>query len=150
MTSNLINRRVLLASRPKGVPQAEHFAIEEVPVAELEAGELLVESEFWSVDPAMRGWSNDLPNYLPPVEIGAVMRSFASGKVVASRNPDYAEGELVVGALGWQRYAISDGSNIDRKLRRQRAFLLPGARVLGLNGVTAYFGLLDICQPPAG
>ena len=114
MTANLMNRRVILASRPKGVPAADHFLVEEVPVPDLEDGEFLVKTEYWSVDPAMRGWVNDAPNYLPPVEIGATMRSFSVGEVVASRRADYAEGDAVLGMLGWQRYSVSDGSNIDR------------------------------------
>ncbi|MGD1924337.1 MAG: NADP-dependent oxidoreductase [Paracoccaceae bacterium] len=150
MTSSLINRRVVLSSRPKGVPQAEHFTVDEVPVPDLGDGELLVQTLFWSVDPAMRGWANDAPNYLPPVAIGDAMRSFAVGRVVASRNADYAEGELVHGMLGWQRFAVSDGSNIDRKVADSGLSPSLALGVLGLNGVTAYYGLLDVCDPKPG
>jgi len=108
---------------------------------------MLIETQYWSVDPAMRGWVNDVPNYSPPVEIGATMRSFAVGKVVASEHPDYAIGEIVTGLLGWQRYAISDGSNIDRKFNETDLSPSLALGVLGINGVTAYFGLLDICDP---
>ena len=80
----LINRCVVLVSRPKGVPEAKHFAVEERAVPELREGEVLVHTKFWSVDPAQRGWANDAPNYLPPVEIGAPMRAGAVGEVVAS------------------------------------------------------------------
>lgn len=82
MTANLVNRRVVLSSRPKGVPLTEHFTVDEVAVPELGEGEFLVKTDYWSVDPAMRGWANDAPNYLPPVEIGAAMRSFAVGKLL--------------------------------------------------------------------
>ena len=150
MSADLINRRVVLSSRPKGVPQAGNFAVEEVPVPELKAGELLVKTEFWSIDPAMRGWANDAPNYLPPVEIGAPMRSFAVGEVVASRNSDFEQGDQVLGMLGWQRYAISDGSNVDRKISKDSLPLSLHLGVLGLNGMTAYFGLLDVCQARKG
>ena len=150
MSSNLVNRRVILSSRPKGIPQAEHFTVEEIPVPDLGDGEILVENEFWSVDPAMRGWTNDLPNYLPPVEIGATMRSLAVGKVVASRNADYAEGEAVTGMLGWQRYAVTDGSAVDRKVTESDLPSSLALGIMGLNGVTAYFGLLDICDPQPG
>jgi len=109
-----------------------------------------VKTEYWSVDPAMRGWVNDAPNYLPPVEIGAVMRSFAVGTVVASRHADYAEGEVVSGMFGWQRYAVSDGSNVDRKVEETDLPVSLALGVLGLNGVTAYFGLTDGCEPKAG
>ena len=147
MIANLVNRRVVLSARPKGVPKAEHFAVDETAVPDLAPGEFLVKTEFWSVDPAMRGWANDAPNYLPPVEIGAAMRSFAVGEVVASRHPDYLEGETVSGMFGWQRYAISDGSNVDRKVTAADLPSSLALGVLGLNGITAYFGLLDVCQP---
>ena len=150
MIANLTNRRVILASRPKGVPEAEHFAVDEAPVPDLGPGEFLVRTRFWSVDPAMRGWANDAPNYLPPVEIGAAMRAFAVGEVAASRHPDYAEGETVSGMFGWQRFAVSDGSDVDRKVTQSDLPPSLALGVLGLNGVTAYFGLLEICDPQAG
>ena len=144
MTANLVNRRVVLSSRPKGVPTADHFTVEEVAVPDLADGEFLVKTEYWSIDPAMRGWANDAPNYLPPVEIGAPMRSFAVGEVVASRNANYAEGDAVLGMLGWQRFSVSDGSNIDRKIEERDLPLSTALGVLGLNGVTAYFGLTEV------
>ena len=135
---------------PCGVPQPEHFSIEEVSVPDLESGKLLIETAYWSVDPAMRGWVNDVPNYLPPVDIGAPMRSSAVGTVIASEHPDYTTGETVTGMLGWQRYSISDGGNIDRKVTKTDLYpsLAPG--VISVNGVTVYFGLLDICDPQPG
>ncbi len=150
MTSSLVNRRVILSDRPKGVPLAEHFTVEDVPVPELGPNEILVKNEFWSVDPAMRGWANDAPNYLPPVEIGSAMRSFAVGEVVASRHTDFVEGEIVTGMLGWQRYAVTDGSAIDRKVTHKDLPSSLALGVLGLNGVTAYYGLLDVCDPQPG
>ena len=147
MTTNLENRRVVLAKRPKGVPVADHFAVEEGPVPELQDGQFLVKCEYWSVDPAMRGWVNDVPNYLPPVEIGAVMRSLAVGEVVASRHPEYREGETVSGFFGWQRFAVCDGSEVDRKITDTDLPASLALGVLGLNGATAYFGLLDCCEP---
>ena len=150
MSSNLVNRRVLLSSRPKGVPEASHFTVEDAVVPEIGDGEFLIKTEFWSVDPAMRGWANDAPNYIPPVEIGAVMRSFAVGTVEASRHGDYAEGDVVSGMFGWQRYAVSDGSNVDRKVEESDLPSSLALGVLGLNGVTAYFGLTDVCAPQAG
>lgn len=147
---NMTNRRVLLTSRPKGVPEADHFTVDESAVPEVGDGEFLVKTEYWSIDPAMRGWANDAPNYIPPVEIGAVMRSFAVGTVVASRNADYAEGDVVSGMFGWQRYAVSDGSDVDRKVEETDLPASLSLGVLGLNGVTAYFGLLDNCEPKAG
>lgn len=150
MSEDRINRRVLLAARPKGVPNAGHFAIDEVPLPGLGEGEFLIRALFWSVDPAMRGWVNEAPNYSPPVPIGAVMRSFAVGEVVESRHPSYREGQIVSGLFGWQRYAISDGSEVDRVV--DDAGLSPSLAlgVLGLNGLTAYFGLLEVCRPEPG
>lgn len=150
MTSNLENRRVTLVKRPKGVPGADYFAVEETKVPELAEGEFLVKCEYWSVDPAMRGWVNDVPNYLPPVEIGATMRSFAVGEIVASRHPDYREAEKVTGMFGWQRFAVSDGSNVDRKIEDSGLASSLALGVLGLNGLTAYFGLLECCAPKSG
>ena len=119
MTASLENRRVVLAKRPKGVPRADHFAVEDGPVPALGEDQFLVECEYWSVDPAMRGWVNDAPNYLPPVEIGATMRSLAVGEIVDSRHPDYEEGDRVSGWFGWQRFAVSDGSNVDRSIEER-------------------------------
>jgi len=150
MTANLKNRRVVLARRPKGVPVADHFTVEDGPVPALEDGQFLVKTEYWSVDPAMRGWVNDAPNYLPPVEIGATMRSLAVGEVVASRHPDYAEGNVVSGWFGWQRFAVSDGGGVDRKIEETDLPKSLALGVLGINGITAYFGLLDVCEPKSG
>ncbi len=151
MTDSLTNRRVVLAERPKGVPTADQFRVEDgVAVPDLEDGQFLILADFWSADPAMRGWVNDAPNYLPPVAIGAVMRAFSVGEIVASRHPDYPEGRRVSGMFGWQRYAVSDGSDVDRFV--EEADLSPSLAlgVLGLNGVTAYFGLTEVCDPKPG
>jgi len=150
MSPNLTNRRVILSSRPKGVPTAEHFTVDECAVPELNDGEILIKTEYWSIDPAMRGWTNDGPNYMPPVELGTAMRSFAIGEVVASRNPEFSEGEIVSGLLGWQRFAVSDGSNVQGRFTNTDLPSSLALGILGLNGVTAYFGLLDICEPKEG
>lgn len=150
MSSQLTNRRVLLTSRPKGVPEADHFTVDECTVPELGDGEVLIKTDYWSIDPAMRGWANEAPNYIPPVKLGAVMRSFAVGNVVASRNSDYAEGDVVSGMLGWQRYVVSDGSNVERKFTTTDLSPSLALGVLGLNGLTAYFGLLENCEPKPG
>lgn len=147
MSLDSVNRRVVLSSRPKGVPQSHHFAIEDVPLQPLKSGEFRVRTLFWSIDPAMRGWANDAPNYLPPVEIGAPMRAFAVAEVVESQHPDYAAGEIVSGMFGWQRYATSDGSDVDRKVGETDLSPSLALGVLGLNGITAFYGLLDICDP---
>jgi NADPH-dependent curcumin reductase CurA len=145
-----LNRQVRLKSRPAGIPQADNFAVAEAPVPELERGQILVRNEFLSVEPAMRGWVSAVANYAEPVGIGEVMRSFAAGRVVASRHASYAEGDAVMGMLGWQDYAVSDGSTITRKVKETDLPLSLSLGVLGLNGITAFFGLLDIGAPRPG
>ncbi len=145
-----INRQVRLKSRPTGIPQAENFEIAEAAVPELADRQFLVRNEYLSVDPAMRGWVSTVANYSTPVGIGEVMRSFSAGTVVASRHPGYAEGDQVMGMLGWQQFALSDGANITRKVREKDLPLSLSLGVLGLNGVTAYFGLLDLGEPTPG
>lgn len=144
------NTRVLLKSRPTGIPQAEHFEIAEADMPALEPGHFIVKNEFLSVEPAMRGWVNAAANYSDPVAIGGVMRSFAAGTVVASRHADYAEGDRVMGMLGWQQYALSDGTGIRRKVLEHDLPLSLSLGVLGINGVTAYFALTEIGEPRPG
>ena len=144
------NRQVRLKSRPQGIPQAEHFEIVDAAVPELAEGQVLVRNVYLSVDPAMRGWIVDKVGYSSPVAIGEVMRSFASGRVVASRHRDYAVGDLVTGMFGWQDYAAVDVSAIERRILERDLPLSTSLGVLGLNGITAYFGLLDVGQPASG
>jgi len=144
------NRQVVLTSRPAGIPQAENFAIVEADLPALGERQFLVRNEFLSVEPAMRGWVSAVANYSKPVGIGETMRSFAAGTVVASRHPGYAEGEQVMGMLGWQDYAVSDGASITRKIKEGDLPLSLSLGILGLNGITAYFGLLDLGAPKPG
>lgn len=144
------NRQVRLRARPEGIPQAEHFEIVEAPVPELSDRQFLVRNEFLSVEPAMRGWLNAVANYSEPVGIGEVMRAFAAGTVVASRHPDYRDGDQVMGMFGWQEFAVSDGASVRRKVKEADLPLSLSLGVLGLNGVTAYFGLLDVGEPRPG
>jgi len=143
-------RQVVLAARPHGIPQAEHFRLVEGAVPQLRDGQFLVRNDFLSVEPAMRGWVNAAANYSDPVPVGGVMRSFAAGVVVASRHPAYAEGEAVMGMLGWQEYAASNGSGSLRKVREKDLPLSLSLGVLGINGVTAYFALTEVGEPRPG
>ncbi|MDI3470989.1 MAG: putative oxidoreductase YncB [Pseudolabrys sp.] len=145
-----VNRQVLLKSRPAAIPQAGNFEIVERDVPVPGDRQFLVRNEFLSVEPAMRGWVSAAANYSQPVGIGEVMRSFAAGTVVESRHPGYAVGDKVMGMLGWQDYAVSDGANITRKVRETDLPLSLSLGVLGLNGITAYFGLLDLGAPKPG
>ncbi|MEO0821917.1 MAG: NADP-dependent oxidoreductase [Pseudomonadota bacterium] len=144
------NIQVILSSRPVGVPGPEHFTIRETPVGAPGEGQVLVRITHWSVDPAMRGWANDVPNYAPPVPIGDPMRAFAAGDVIASRHPDYAEGDVVEGLLGWQTHALVPGSSIARKVTETDLPRSYALGILGLNGTTAYFGLTESCAAKAG
>jgi len=144
------NRQVRLKSRPSGIPQAENFEIVETQVPEPEDGEVLVRNLYLSVEPAMRGWVGLVANYAEPVAIGAVMRSLSTGRVMASRDAGYEAGDLVTGWLGWQEYACVRPQAIQRKLLSSGLPISTSLGVLGLNGLTAYFGLLEIGRPKAG
>ncbi len=143
-----VNRQVILTARPTGVAQAEHFRIVEAPVTPPAEGEIVVRNAFLSVDPAMRGWIADAGNYAAPVAIGGVMRSLATGHVIASRHPAFAEGDAVTGWFGWQTHATVPTGAVIRKVREDELSLSLG--ILGLNGITAYLALGDIGQPVAG
>jgi NADPH-dependent curcumin reductase CurA len=147
---NLVSRQVVLAARPHGIPQPEHFRLAEAAVPDLAEGQILVRNRFLSVDPAMRGWVSAEANYARPVGIGEVMRSFAAGEVVASRHAGYAEGELVTGMFGWQDYAAVGPAQVTRKVTEADLPLSASLGILGLTGVTAYFALLEVGQPQAG
>src|SRR6266511_1872290 len=145
-----VNRQVRLKSRPSGIPQAEHFEIVEAPVPDPSNGQVLVRNIYLSVDPAMRGWVSAVANYSEPVALGAVMRSLAVGCVEESRSSDFHPGEYVTGMFGWQDYAVVDAAAIDREVGGSGLPISTSLGVLGLNGLTAYFALLEIGQPKAG
>lgn len=144
------HRRVILKERPVGIPQAQHFEIVTSALPALRPGECLVRNDVLSVEPAMRGWLNATANYAAPVQIGETMRAFAAGTVVASRHPGYAEGDQVMGLLGWQEYAVTDGAVIRRKVREHDLPLSYALGILGINGVTAYFAFNEVARPRAG
>ncbi len=145
-----INRQVRLKTRPSGIPQAEHFEIVTVPVTDPAEGQVLVRNIYLSVEPAMRGWVSAVANYSQPVPLGAVMRAITVGRVETSRHPDFETGDFVTGMFGWQDYALIGAKEIDRKIASADLPISTALGVLGLNGLTAYFGLLDVGQPKAG
>ena len=145
-----LSRRVVLAARPDGIPQAEHFRVEPHEPPAPKAGEIVVRNQFLSVEPAMRGWVSAVANYAEPVGLGEVMRSFASGEVIASQHPAYRPGDKVTGLFGWQEVAVVPASAVGRKVTETDLPLSTSLGVLGLNGVTAYFGLLDVGCPKPG
>jgi NADPH-dependent curcumin reductase CurA len=146
-----MNHQWLLSRRPVGLPKESDFQYHEAPLPEPVAGEFLVRIETLALEPAMRGWMSDRPSYVPAVTLGEVMRGYAVGQVTASNLPEYAIGDHVHGLFGWQEYAL-----VDSPKRFQVRKIPPGIPptltlgILGLNGLTAYFGLLDIGQPKAG
>lgn len=144
------NRQIVLKSRPVGIPQPAHFELRTSEVPALRDGEFLVENHYLSVDPAQRGYVNDENNYAPPVQIGAVMRAMAVGKVVASKCAEVREGEFLYGWFGWQDYCVATPAGILRRVDPAQAPLSTGAGLLGINGLTAYLALHDIGNPKAG
>jgi NADPH-dependent curcumin reductase CurA len=143
------NRRIVLASRPVGKPDPGNFRLEAVPIPAPGEGEVLLRTLYLSLDPYMRGRMAEGPSYADNVDIDAVMVGGTISRVVTSRNPAWAEGALVSAFSGWQDYAISDGSDI-RPLDPRIQPPSYGLGVLGMPGLTAYVGLLDIGQPKAG
>src|SRR3954469_7076684 len=143
------NKRIVLASRPSGWVTESNFRIESGTVSKPKDGEVLVKNLWLSLDPYMRGRMNDTKSYAAKQEIGEVMIGGTVGEVIESKNPKFAVGDKVVGMLGWQEYGVSNGTGlnkIDATAAPMPAFL----GVLGMPGVTAWVGLLDICQPKAG
>jgi NADPH-dependent curcumin reductase len=149
MTTAVLNRALRLASRPVGMPTPDNWELTEEPLGELQDGQVLVEVLQISLDPAMRGWMNDAKSYVPPVGIGDVMRALAVGRVAASRDPGFAEGDHVAGLFGVQEHAVVPAAAL-RKIDTSLAPLPKWLGPLGMTGMTAYFGLLDIGKPEAG
>lgn len=148
-----INRRWVLAERPKGLVGREHFEWREEPVPSIGDGQFLVRNLWLSCDAAQRGWM-EIDTYIPRIPLGEVMASGSVGEVVESRHADFAVGDVVSGAFGWQDYAVSDGTAFGGLVT---PFTLPpgvdaptALSLLGVTGLTAYFGLLDVARPSAG
>jgi NADPH-dependent curcumin reductase len=144
-----LNAQWRLAARPVGLPKRSDWEYVEEPAPEPGDGQLLVSLEYLSLDPAMRGWMNDARSYVPPVGIGEVMRAGGIGRVTISRHADYETGDLVSGMFGVQRYAVADGRGV-RTVDTQLAPAPVHLGVLGMTGLTAYFGLLELGRPEPG
>jgi NADPH-dependent curcumin reductase CurA len=144
----LVNHRYTLAARPVGLPKPADFTYEEAPVRDPDAGEILVKNRYISLDPAMRGWMNDARSYIPPIKIGDVFRALTLGEVVAAKDAGFAPGEHVVGLFGVQEYATVAAKEATKIL--PIAPLPVFLSALGMTGLTAYFGLLDVGKPQAG
>lgn len=145
----LSNRQFLLARRPVGAVTRDDFTFQTVPVDAVAPGQILVKSEYLSLDPAMRGWMNEGKSYIAPVELGAVMRALGVGKVIESQDPKFAAGDYVQGVLGVQDYFVGEPKGFNKV----DPSLVPLPRylsALGMTGMSAYFALLEVGAPKAG
>ena len=144
-----MNRQVLLASRPQGWVREENFRIVDAPVPDPGPGEVLVRGEWLSLDPYMRGRMNEAKSYAAPVEIGQVMVGQVVGEVLESRDPAFSVGDKVLASLGWQLYGVAAAKSL-RKIDASRVPVTYYLGVLGMPGMTAWFGLSEIAKPKGG
>jgi len=147
-----LNTQIVLASRPTGAVTPDNFALREEPIPELTDGQVLVRHHYLSLDPYMRGRMNDGKNYAAPQAINAVMIGGTVGEIIATRNAKYAVGDSVVGMGGWQQYSVVDANQPGavRKVDTQHVPLAAYLGTVGMPGVTAWYGLLKICEPKPG
>jgi NADPH-dependent curcumin reductase CurA len=148
-TMSQLAKRVVLASRPVGEPKPSDFRIEEQAVPTPGEGQVLLRTIWLSLDPYMRGRMSDGPSYATPVPIGGVMEGGTVSEVAASNNPGFAKGDIVLSRAGWQTHALSDGNGL-AKIDPKLAPISTAVGVLGMPGMTAYVGLLDIGKPQPG
>ncbi|QNK74953.1 NADP-dependent oxidoreductase [Variovorax sp. PAMC28562] len=150
----LVNHQVRLAKRPDAAATREHWSFTDEPVGEPADGGVLVKTLSLSLDPAMRGWLNDARSYIPPVAIGEVMRAGGIGRIIASKNPAFAVGDTVYGTLGVQEYIVIAQDELKRnglvKIDLRAGSIGQWLNVLGMPGMTGYFGLMDVGQPKEG
>jgi NADPH:quinone reductase len=149
MSSSEINRRIVLAKRPSGLPQETDFRLEETPIPSPADGQILVRNRFLSVDPYMRGRMNEGASYAPGLELGEVMVGGVVGEVIESRAPGFKPGDIAQTQTGWQEFAASDIADA-RRVDPTLAPISTSLGVLGMPGITAWVGLLDISQPREG
>ena len=143
------NKQLVLKKRPVGLPDKDTWALIESNIPELKEGEFLIKCEYISLDPAMRGWLNDTRSYIPPVQIDEVMRAGGVGKVITSNNSDFKVGDSVYGQIGVQQYIVTDGKGyhkVDPSLAPLPIYL----GTLGMPGMTAYFGILEVGELKEG
>ncbi len=148
---NEFNRQWVLAQRPVGLPNADTFRLDEAPMPTPGDGELLIKTRWLSFDPTQRGWMEDRESYMPPVQIGEVMRAGTVGEVVESNNPDFKVGDIVQGSGGWQEFFVANAGGF-MPVQKLPEGVPPSwfLGVLGVTGITAYFGLLDLGEPEPG
>jgi NADPH-dependent curcumin reductase CurA len=150
MLPSFHNQHFQLAARPVGEIKATDFKLAEASTPEPGEGEVLLETRYLAVDPAMKGWMEARVDYVAPLNIGDVMRGNGAACVLESKHPDYPVGSLVMGPLGWRRYLVSDGNSVPLTHVPQGIDPATALNVLGITGLTAYFGMGEIGQPRAG
>jgi NADPH-dependent curcumin reductase len=139
------NRQIVLTNRPDGLVDSSTTEVVVSPRPECGDGQALIRVGLLSIDPTIRTWMNDAPGYLPPIEIGAVIRGGGGGVVVESRHPGYQVGDIVIGMTGWQEWALADDSNKFSVVPKGTGLTLPIVmNVLGVTGITAFYGLTDV------
>jgi NADPH-dependent curcumin reductase CurA len=144
------NRRLLLRRRPVGLPVTEDFELIEAPIPQPRDGAILVRNHFCSLDPAIRGWLEDAPSYLPPIALSDPVRAIAVGRVFTSRHPDFQTGDWVVGLNAIEDYSIAAPDGFLRIVDPAVPSLTIYLSALGAVGVTAYFGVMEVCRPKRG
>lgn len=150
MNANRKNQQILLAARPEGELKTTDFELVDAPMPGIGDGEVLVESRYLAVEPAMKGWMEARVDYTAPIGIGDVMRGWGNGVVVESNNDRYPVGMPVAAMLGWQRYVASDGRNVPLTPLPEGVDPAVALNVLGITGLTAWFGMMDIGKPKVG
>tara|TARA_B100001559_G_scaffold75854_1_gene62731 strand:+ start:1888 stop:2883 length:996 start_codon:yes stop_codon:yes gene_type:complete len=144
-----MNKKWILNKRPIGYPKEQDFKLIESSVDELDEGEILIESHYLSLDPYMRGRMNDSKSYAPSIKLGGVITGEVVGKVVQSKSKLFNEGDYATAHIGWQKYGKIDGASA-RKIDPELAPISTSLGILGMPGLTAYFGFLDVCSPKPG
>ena len=147
----MVNRRFLLVRRPRGTPLPADFSLAEAPVPEASGGAFVVRNRYISLDPAQRGWMDDLPSYMPPIRLGDPVRATTVGQVHASSHPDFSIGDWVLGLNGIEEYSLVAPGGFTQKIDISRtpspSYFLSG---MGAVGLTGYFGLIEVGKPRAG
>ncbi|PPA82097.1 NADP-dependent oxidoreductase [Brevibacillus laterosporus] len=147
--NEVVNNQILLSSRPVGIPTRDNFTFIKSSIPHVNDNQLLIRTLYLSVDPYMRGRMNDQKSYIPPFPLNEVITGGVIGEVIETKSPDFQVGDIVLGFLGWQNYSVIDAGQV-QKIDTNVAPITTALGVLGMPGMTAYFGLLDIGQPKEG
>ena len=150
MSQKIVNRRYILASRPSGLPTTENVQLREEVLEAPTEGFVTLKNSYISLDPAIRGWMSDAPSYVEPIPLGDAVRSTLIGRVVASSSKDFQVGDLAFGLGGWELYSTMPAEVANKLDESKGVSHSHYLSILGLTGMTAYFGLLNVGKPQAG